>query len=130
MAMSVRTELTNESNSQIVFHQIKDSSDMIEERPATAALERCLKRRRTESPTDAFSFTEIFNNLCSEDEVFPVISCDLNDDDEECDKGAGPTLKPTPSRSFVPVKATKKHKGLSRCKSYISGLSLLSEQAP
>lgn len=103
----------------------------VPEGPATAALERSLKRRRMDSPMDAFSFTDVFNNL-EEGEKFPVISWDFDDEEDESDKGAGPSKRPMqkslPELSSLSPPSKKKHCGLTRCKSYRSGLSELAKE--
>lgn len=124
--MAVTT--TNIPNEHIAL--INNSTTMMAanpQGPATQALERCLKRRRTDSPTDAFSFTEVFNNLTPSEESFPVIAWDFDDADEG-DKGAGPkpVEKSLHKRTEEPL--SKKPRGMIRCKSYRSGLSLLCKQ--
>jgi hypothetical protein len=105
------------------------------EGPATDALEYYLKRKRCEvkhnSGRDQLSFHKVFSDLVTleGDEVFPVISWNFDDNDDDFPSALHDTLKPATSVLIGMKRPRSRQRGLLRSKSFKKDLSLLNSKS-
>jgi hypothetical protein len=102
------------------------------EGPATEALERCTKRRRSENKQSnmldhSFSFHDVFSDLAGlhGEGAFPSIAWSFDEDEDSCPSALQETLHPATSALLGMKRPRPSQSGLLRSKSFKKDLSLL-----